>query len=433
MGANQRFNVEIPVLHTGQADLWSRRTPRNVVRCGRRYGKTKMIVSVATDAGASGLKVGIFAPEYKQLSEPFQEILDRLGGLAKNRSYDGVRTRSGGKIDFWHVIDNELAGRGREYDVILLDEIAFAKNSQMTNVWNKNIVPTMATKPHAQVWAFSTPRGEDPDNFFYQICTDPQFGFQEFHRPSWDNPLVSMEWVEQERARLHPTVFDQEILAQFVDWKGTSLFAADRWLEDGEPVAWPTRCDGVFCTIDTATKTGSKNDSTGVVFWAYSAHGPIRLWVLDWDLVRIEGSLLEQWLPGVLKTLEAYALKCGARNGSAGAFIEDTGSGTILLQQGARRGWPVQPVDNALTAKGKDEKALSVAGYHYRGLIKIVPEAYNKVTSLPTVGGTSNRNHFVSQVTGFRIGDPDAAKRADDLFDCYAVGLSIGLGDTQGI
>jgi len=42
------------------------------------------------------------------------------------------------------------------------------------------------------------------------------------------------------------------------------------------------------------------------------------------------------------------------------------------------------------------------------------------------------KNHLISQVTGFRIGDPDAAKRADDLADCYMYGLIIGLGGPDG-
>jgi len=38
-------------------------------------------------------------------------------------------------------------------------------------------------------------------------------------------------------------------------------------------------------------------------------------------------------------------------------------------------------------------------------------------------------NHFLHQVTTFRIGDKEAAKRADDLLDCFTYGVAVGLTD----
>jgi phytoene/squalene synthetase len=76
---------------------------------------------------------------------------------------------------------------------------------------------------------------------------------------------------------------------------------------------------------------------------------------------------------------------------------------------------------------GKDERALSVSSYHYQGLIKITEAAHNKVM---VYKGTS-RNHLEAQVAGFRMGDKDAAKRADDLLDVYCHGVALALGDQK--
>jgi len=76
--------------------------------------------------------------------------------------------------------------------------------------------------------------------------------------------------------------------------------------------------------------------------------------ILDWDIVQIEGALLETWLPIVFRRLGELAQQCGARMGSLGALIEDKNSGTILLQQALRRGMPAQAIDSKLTAMGKD-------------------------------------------------------------------------------
>ena len=422
--------VTLPTLHAGQIPIWRHKTTRNSIRCGRRFGKTKLIVALATDAAIKGKKIGIFAPTYKQLQEPYDEIRATLGKVVSSSSRnDGViKTITGGKIDFWQLIDNELAGRGREYDLILIDEAAYTKNGQMIDIWNKSLVPTMATKPFAEVWAFSTPNGVDPENFFWIIGNDPEMGFKEFHAPSWANPLVDKKWIDDESTRLHPDVWRQEILAEWVDWSGIAFFSLEKWLDDnGCAVPMPTHCDRVFATIDSAVKTGSGNDGTAVTYFARNQYSGIPVVVLDWDVVQIEGALLDTWLTTVFANLEALARKCGAREGSRGVWIEDKSSGMVLLQQARKRGLAAHPIGGAWMQMGKDERAISVSSYHYQGLCKISEPAYNKTTVFKGI----NRNHLISQVNGFRIGDKDAAKRADDALDTYVHGLALALGDNK--
>lgn len=214
-----------------------------------------------------------------------------------------------------------------------------------------------------------------------------------------------------------------------VRWAGIDFFPEANWLVNGLPIEAPKKCDMVFGVIDSAAKTGKKNDSTFAVYFAYTKHNQANpLVILGYDCVQIEGALLESWLPSQLVILEDFALKCGARGGSAGVLIEDKSSGEILNQQARRRGLKATPIDSRLTALGKEERALSISGYHHLGKIKITEEAFNKVVTLK--GAT--KNHLLSQVTGFRIGDPDADKRADDGLDCYCYGVSVSLGDNKG-
>jgi hypothetical protein len=100
--------------------------------------------------------------------------------------------------------------------------------------------------------------------------------------------------------------------------------------------------------------------------------------VLNWDIAQIEGAFLETWLPMVFDRLEDLAQLCQARHSSLGAFIEDKNSGTILLQQAVRRGMPAQAIDSKLTAVGKDERAISVSGYVFRGEVKYTEHAFHK-------------------------------------------------------
>jgi hypothetical protein len=141
----------------------------------------------------------------------------------------------------------------------------------------------------------------------------------------------------------------------------------------------------------------------------------------------IEGALLETWLPMVFGRLEELSRLCTARHGSIGALVEDKNSGTILLQQALRRQMPAQPIESALTAKGKDERALSVSGYVYRGEIKYTDYAFSKTTTYKN----KSRNHLVDQIESFRMGDKDN-RREDDLLDTFCYGIAVALGDGNG-
>lgn len=215
-----------------------------------------------------------------------------------------------------------------------------------------------------------------------------------------------------------------------IRWQGQTFFSMDSLLVQGQPVDLPFKCDSVFGVIDSATKTGKGNDGTAVTFFARTKFGAgaIPLVVLDWDIVQIEGALLEHWLPSVFTNGEDLARRCHARNGFVGIWIEDAASGMILLQQAKRRNQKVYAIDSKLTSLGKEERALSVSGYVYTGQVKICESAYHKTVIYKDV----SRNHLVYQLENFSIGAEDANKRPDDLLDCFCYGIALALGDKQG-
>lgn len=421
--------IVLPKLHAGQVALHNSGGRLNAVRCGRRWGKTKFLVWRAARAALAGKKVGIFTPEHKQTQEPYDELLGILAPvkLRANKNEGTIRLKTRGVIDFWTLTDNPLAGRGREYDEVLGDEVAFSKDGQMFDLWARSIKPTLLTT-RGSAWFFGTPNGVNPENFFYKICHDEELGFRQHYAPTSTNPYVPADELERERVRTDPRVWSQEFLAEFVDWSGAAFFDEQKMLIDGEPPDYPEKCHQVFAVIDTAVKTGQQNDGTAVLYVAQNNFptGP-RLYFLDWDVMQIEGALLETWLPTVFENLEHYAQQVGAIYGSIGAYIEDRASGMVLLQQAINRGWPAMAIDSKLTSVGKEERAISVSGYFYRGEIKIARPAYEKVISYK---GTS-RNHLMSQLRDFRIGQKrDGAN--DDLLDCATYAAALALGDSEG-
>ena len=308
------------------------------------------------------------------------------------------------------------------------------------SAWLKAIKPTLYDYA-GEALVCSSPLGKDPENFFYQICTDPSFGFHEYHATIMDNPLLPLRqldesmiawerrregYIEALKAENLPLVYEQEYLAEFVDWSGFAFFRRENLLHEGRGVAYPQGCDGVFAVIDTASKTGNEHDGTAVCFFARTRDDMHPLIVLDWDIVQIEGALLENWLPWVFTRLNELARECRA-GCSLGAWIEDRNSGTVLLQQAQGRGLGAIAIDSKLTSLGKVERAMSVSGYVHQGRVKYSDQAFRKTTTYKQ----RTANHLVEQVESFRVIDKDR-RREDDLLDTFCYGVALALGNHEG-
>jgi len=418
--------VTLQALHEEQAKIGRSfaTCPRIVMRCGRRFGKTTLLERCASKWAYQGQKVGWFGPTYKLNSPTYKRILRVTQPIVQSKSKIDqlIEMTTGGSVEFW-TLNDEDAGRSRFYDKVILDEASLVQKG-MRDIWEQAIAPTLLDRRGSAIMA-GTPKGIDQDNFFYQACTDKSMGWLEFHAPTSLNPMLDPQAVAKLKDEYPPLVYQQEYLAEFVDWNGSAFFGEDSLLVDGQPVDYPVKCDQVFAVVDTALKDGLEHDGTAVTYYARNIHYGTKLIVLDWDVLQIEGALLEDWLPSVFARLEELAVMVGSRQGNLGAWIEDKASGIVLLQQAQRRGWPAAPIDGALVAMGKEGRALSVSGYVYRGEVKVSRYAHDKTVNYK--GQT--RNHFISQVCSFRMGQKDGPR---DLLDTFCYGVAISLGDTEG-
>ena len=299
----------------------------------------------------------------------------------------------------------------------------------MLKIWQTAIKPSLLDYKGSCIVA-STPNGVSDENFFYQICNDPDHGFTVYHAPTHTNPHLPKDELYKLERENHPMVFKQEYLAQFVDWGGAAFFDIGKMMVNGAPIPYPSRCDAVYAVIDTAVKGGKEHDGTAVIYISTNIYNPSQpsLTILDWDVVQIDGALLETWLPTVFQRLDDLATQVGAKMGVTGVFIEDASAGSILLQQGYSRGWNVHAIDNKLLMQGKDQRAISVSGHYYQEKIKLSQYAYDKTVSFKGIV----RNHLLTQISGFRIGDKQASSRADDLLDTFVYSIAIGVGDSDG-
>ena len=421
-------------LHSGQKSIYDQLSGRDILRCGRRFGKTELFETRFSKRATMGRKIGWFAPEYKLIRPTYKRIYGLLYPLIDRASKTEAfiqlkrtdRNTIPGSVEFWSL-DNEDAGRSRDYDDVVIDE-ASLKLKGLREIVEQAIMPTLLDR-RGTLTLGGTPKGIDPENFFYVACTDKTLGFKEFHAPTRMNPFLDPLGVAKLSEQYPPLVYQQEFLAEFVDWSGEAFFSLDKLLTDGQPLAFPETCDTVFAVIDSATKTRTENDGTGVTYYAYVENawtGPA-LYVLDWDIRQIEGSLLELWLPEVFARLEELSALCHARFGVSGVWIEDKASGMILLQQATRKNLNVHAIDGKLTALGKSERAINVSGYVYQNKVKITQFAHSKVVNYKGI----TKNHFLSQVTGFRVGVKE--QQDDDLLDTLCYGLALTLGRQEDI
>ena len=431
--AQRAAEIRLPGLHAGQREIVDLvlHHEKIVIRAGRRFGKSTVLEWIAAKAAigrpgerTSGLRVGWFGPDFRRNRPSFDRLARLLAPLTTSRSatFLSIELASGGGIEFW-TLGDENAGRSRVYDLVIIDEATLAIR-EITPVWEQSIRPTLIDRGGVAIMA-GTPKGIQADQLFYRACNGEEKGWVEYHAPTTANPFLREDELERLPLEYPPLVYQQEILAEFVDWRGAPFFSEDAWLVDGKAVPMPSPIDRIYATIDTAMKSGREHDGTAVVYFAKNRLHDRKIYVLDWDVVHIAGNLLIDWYPSVLRRMQELSDQCRARYEPRGPFVEDASAGTILIQQAIRQRMPVEAIHTKLTSVGKDERALSTVSYHASRLVAITEYAANKSVNW----NGSTRNHFMSQVIGYRPGLPMSH---DDLLDCYTYGLSLGLGDGSG-
>ena len=180
--------LPFPPLHPAQAEVARGAKRFNLLRCGRRWGKTTLLLRLAAQAAAErGQVVDWFAPIYSLLTPAYEELLrrTRAGVLrAAERPQPVIRYLSGGRVEFWSLDSKDIPGRGRAYDLVVIDEAAFAPD--LTRAWEEAIIPTLIDRA-GSAWLASTPKGR---NAFYELwhATLGAPAWAHFHEPSHRNP-----------------------------------------------------------------------------------------------------------------------------------------------------------------------------------------------------------------------------------------------------
>lgn len=213
------IKLQVPRPHAAQLPIYNSKARFITARCGRRFGKSKLIPVKRLNVMLNGGPVAYFAPTYKMLKHFWRETKLLLAPVTSHVSTQDHRLEliGGGSYDMWSL-DNPDAARGQKYGAADVDEAAMI--SELEEAYNAVIRPTLADY-EGQCGFYSTPKGL---NYFHTLCArgaDAAFPeWAEFHFPTSANPYIKASEIEQARQELPEMVFKQEYLAEFIQGEG---------------------------------------------------------------------------------------------------------------------------------------------------------------------------------------------------------------------
>ena len=160
--------------------------------CGRRWGKSTLLITLSVDYALSGRKVGMFAPTYRFLRPLVDAVaftLATVRGIEINRGGPFVRLPGGGSVDFGSIDVTGRVARGKAFHLVLVDEAAHDEG-YLKEALEAAITPALLDYRGKLVLA-STPNGLE--GAFWESANIAEKGFAVHHAPSSANPHLAAE------------------------------------------------------------------------------------------------------------------------------------------------------------------------------------------------------------------------------------------------
>lgn len=195
-----------------------------VLRCGRKFGKTTLALEemIGCAIAENDRHICYLAPTRDQAVLILWEKLKRrtapiIDDKNEQRLELKVKTVKGGtSYIYLHGWENVERLRGRKFDFLACDEVRDMKNWEYA--WQSILRPTLMETGGGAMF-ISTPRGYD---HFYALCKveEKDKDYKSFHFTSYDNPYLDKEEIDKMAEEMDDDEFRQEVLAEFVRFKG---------------------------------------------------------------------------------------------------------------------------------------------------------------------------------------------------------------------
>jgi len=222
-----------------------------VLNCGRRFGKDIIQRNYASEGLLSGEPVAWYEPEYKSLMENWNWFVDTFYPITKDKSEVEKRIDlvTGGYIEMWSLQDKD-ASRGRHYKRALVNEAAKVKDLEYS--WNAVIRITLADLQGSAMIG-STPKGLNYFKTMYDRGMDNlQNEWASFHKTTYDNPYIARSEIEELKNTLPEIIFNQEILAEFINSEGAVFRRVQEAVKMEDPLDEPQPNRQYIAGVDVA-------------------------------------------------------------------------------------------------------------------------------------------------------------------------------------
>ena len=208
-------------LTTPQKEIIKSDARFKVVAAGRRFGKSyASIAALAKFARFPNSKVMYVSPTYRMskqiLWEDLKRFLKEKRWVKKINESELQVTLVNNSIIMLRSADNPDSIRGIGLDFLVLDECADIPKLQDT--WQAVLRPTLSDRQgHALI--IGSPKGR---NYFYEMwCNaNTQEDWAQWQYTTLDGGNVTAEEIEAARRDLDERTFQQEYLAQWVNYQG---------------------------------------------------------------------------------------------------------------------------------------------------------------------------------------------------------------------
>lgn len=208
--------IYLDKLHEKQQEIIDTSKRFNVLKCGRRFGKTHLTKDLTINPALDGKIVGYWTPTYKDVNKVWDDLKFTLQPIIKSKDEQlkQIKLITGGSIDLWSL-ESPDNGRGFSYDRAIIDEAEKARH--LKNAWEQTIRGTLVDR-EGDAWFMSTPKfGETyfKETLFKNYLTKKDW--MSWRYTSYDNPLLKKEEIESARMLLDSVTFDCEFMALDVD------------------------------------------------------------------------------------------------------------------------------------------------------------------------------------------------------------------------
>lgn len=187
----------------------------NVLKCGRRFGKTILTENLAIIPALKGKTVGYWSPTYKDINKVWDGVKSRLYDVTqkKDEQLKQIKLVTGGQIDFWSM-EEPNNGRGFSYHRAILDECEKARH--LKDIWEQVIRATLIDYK-GDAWFMSTPKFGNT-YFKTTLYTNEQKfdNWKSWKFTSYDNPFLDPAEIEEAK-KYDKLTFDCEYMAEDVD------------------------------------------------------------------------------------------------------------------------------------------------------------------------------------------------------------------------